>query len=365
MRLNESKYRDGFKKFLMSCLAFAIALLVGAIFIQVSGFSAIDTYGAIIEGSLGDSKGIVLSLSQATPLLLTGLAFAIGYKVRIINTGAEGQLYTGAIVSAIVGANVMNVPAVVHSGLAVAFGMLAGGIIGIFMGYLKIKYKANEVIIGIMLNEVLILIATWLGSGPLKAEGSSVIQTERIQKSAELVKLVPRSQLTTAILLAVAFAILLEWLLRKTPLGYEIKVVGMNLRAAETAGINVSKVYLFTIFVSGAMAGLAGVALSLGVHYRFIEGISTGFGFAGISVAALAQYNPIGVIFSSFLMGALRAGAMTLSRTTAIPIEFVSVIQAVVVVFVAAPRLLSSIINKLNKLISRIRKKSVDDKALE
>lgn len=362
----KNKYSGGFKTFLMSAAAFLLALLVGAIFIQISGYSAIDIYIAIFKGSLGSSKGRILALSQATPLLLTGMAFAIAFKVRIINTGAEGQLYMGAIVSAIIGAYVVNLAPFLHTSVAVIGGMIAGGLIGMLIGYLKIKFNANEVIIGIMLNEVLILISTWLGSGPLKAEGSSVIQTERILESAELSKIVPRSQLTTAIIIAVIIAILLEILIRKTVLGYEIQVIGKNLNAAKTAGINVPKVYLFTIFVSGALAGLAGVALTLGVHYRFIEGISTGYGFAGISVAALAAYNPLGAVISSFLFGALKAGAMTLNRTTLIPIEFVSVIQAVVVVFVAAPRLMSSIVNFFGRIGSKIKgKKEIKDEALE
>lgn len=362
----QNKYKDGFKIFLMSVIAFLLALMVGSIFIQVSGYSAIDTYMAIFKGSLGSKKGVILSLSQATPLLLTGLSFAIAFRVRIINTGAEGQLYIGAIASAIIGAYISNLAPFLHSSIAIIGGMMAGGLIGMLIGYLKIKFNANEVIVGIMMNEILILISTWLASGPLKAVGSSVIQTERIAKTAELSKLVARSQLTTALILAVIIAIFLELLIRKTALGYEIQVIGKNLNAAKTAGINVPRVYLFTIFVSGAMAGLAGAALTLGVHYRFIEGISSGFGFAGISVAALAAYNPLGVVFSSFLFGALKAGAMTLSRTTLIPIEFVSVIQALVVVFVAAPRLMSSILAKIGSIVSKVRgKKKINDEALE
>ncbi len=343
--ISDDKHKHDLKTLGVSLISLILAFLVGALIIQATGYSASDTYKAIFSGSLGSSKGIILSLSQATPLLLTGLAFAIAFRVKIINTGAEGQLYAGAMVSAIVGAYITNMPGFLHATTAVVAGMVAGGLIGLFIGYLKIKFGANEVIIGIMLNEILILITTYLSSEPLKAEGSSIIQTERILDSAALTKIAPKSQLTTAIIIAVFMAILFQILLKKTALGYEIQVVGKNVKAAKTAGINVSKVYLFTIFASGAMAGLAGAALSLGVHSRFIEGISTGLGFSGIPVAALAAYNPIGVILSSFLFGALKAGAITLNRTTSIPIEFVSVIQALVVVFVAAPNLISSVIS--------------------
>lgn len=350
------KGKDKLGNLRTSLVALFLALTVGAVVIQLSGFSPLETYAAIFKGSLGTSKGIVLSLSQATPLLLTGLSFAIAFRVRIINTGAEGQLYIGAMASAIVGAYLTFLPGVLHSSVAVIAGMLAGGLIGLFIGFLKIRFGASEVIVGIMLNEILMLITTWLSTGPLKAVGSPTSQTNRILESAQLSKIVPRSQLTSAIFMAIIIALILEWMLKKTVLGYEIKVTGLNLKAAKTAGINVPKVYLFTIFMSGAIAGLAGAALSLGVHYRFIEGISTGLGFAGIPVAALAAYSPLGVIFSSFLFGALRAGAMTLNRTTAIPIEFVSVVQALVVVFVAAPKLISSIVSKVKLPFTKLVK---------
>ena len=360
----KSKYEESIRTFLRSVFAFLLALLVGAIFIEMSGYSAIETYMAIFEGSIGSSKGRVLALSQATPLLLTGMAFAIAYKVKLINVGAEGQLYTGAIASAIIGAYLLNLSPILHTSIAVLGGMIGGGLIGLLMGYLKIKFGANEIIIGIMLNEVLILIATWLGAGPLKADGSSVIQTERILGSAELSKLVPRSQLTTAFIIAVVLAVVLEFVMRKTVFGYETQVVGKNLDAAKNAGINVSRIYLITIFISGALAGLAGSALTLGVHYRFIENISAGLGFAGISVAALAAYNPIGAILSAVLFGVLKAGAMTLNRTTLIPVEFISVIQATVVVFVAAPALMDSITELFRKGTNKIkdRKEIITDK---
>ncbi|MCQ4922430.1 ABC transporter permease [Tissierella carlieri] len=341
--ISQNKYKQGLKTLKTSLIALFLTLLVGAIVIEISGFSAIDTYIAIFTGSLGTEKGRVLSLSQGTPLLLTGLSFAIAFRVRIINTGVEGQLYIGAITSAIVGAYVTFLPGPLHVAAAILTGMLAGGLVGLFIGYLKIKFDSSEVIVGIMLNEILILVTTWLSTGPLKSEGSAISQTNMILDSAKLTKIVPRSQLTTAIIMAVIIAIVLEWMLRKTALGYEIQVTGSNLQAARTAGIQVSKVYLFTIFLSGAIAGLAGCALSLGIHYRFIENISTGLGFSGIPVAALAAYSPLGVVFSSILFGVLKAGAMTLNRTTSIPIEFVSMIQALVVVFVAAPKMISSI----------------------
>jgi simple sugar transport system permease protein len=179
-----------------------------------------------------------------------------------------------------------------------------------------------------------------------------------IQDTARLTKLAPHSQLTTAIFIAIFIAILLQVLIKRTALGYEMQVTGFNLKGAKTAGISVAKIYLFTFALSGAIAGLCGSTLVMGVNGRFVEGISTKYGFGGISVAALAAYNPVAVIFSAILFGILKAGAITLNRTTAIPIEFVDVIQVVVIVYVAAPRLIQAILSLKNK-VPNSRKKTV------
>ncbi len=338
------RIHSSLKSFGLSVAALIAALICGAVIIGASGFSPIETYTAIVAGSLGNPKGIVLSLSQATPLMFTGIAFAIAYRVKIVNLGAEGQLHAGAMASALVGCMITGLGAGPHLLLALAAGALAGGLVGLFTGFLKVRFRAQEVITSIMINEIIILFTSYLCNGPVKAAGSVTPQTEKIMETARLPRLVPRSQLTVAILLIVVIAILLQLLLKKTALGYEMRVTGFNLRAAKTAGINVNRVYLLTFFMSSAIAGLCGSALVLGVNGRFVEDLSANYGFGGISVAALAMYNPVAALFSAVIFGILKAGALTVNRTTSIPIEFVSVIQALVVVFVAAPMLMNRIL---------------------
>ncbi len=339
--------QQGLKNLRLSVIALLLALVSGGIVIWASGYSPIETYGAIFAGSLGSSKGIVLALSQATPLMFTGLAFAIAFRVKLINLGAEGQLHIGAMASAIAGAY-LALPAALHIPASLLAGALAGGAVSVFLGGLKIRFGAKEVITGIMLNEIIILFTSYLCNGPLKGEGSVTPQTAKILETARLPRLVPRSQLTIAIIIVIVIAVLIMLLLKYAALGYEMQVTGFNLKAAKTAGINVSKVYLFTFFISGAIAGLCGSILVLGVNGRFVEGISAGYGFGGISVAALAAYNPVAVIFSALIFGILKAGAMTVNRTTMVPVEFVSVIQALVVVFVAAPKLVGHMLSVKN-----------------
>ena len=168
-------------------------------------------------------------------------------------------------------------------------------------------------------------------------------QTERVLETAQLPRIFQQYQLTIAILLAVAACILVKLFMDRTALGYEIRAVGLNPDAAETAGISKAKVTIVALCISGCIAGLAGASHVLGVDRRLINGFSNDYGFSGISVAALAADSPVGVIFAGIVFGALRAGTMELNRTTSIPVEFVNVIQAMVVILVAAPLLVKEL----------------------
>lgn len=337
-----------------SVFALFFSLLLGALIIWSAGYSPIQSYAAIFGYSLGTVKGLALSLSQATPILFTGLAFAVAYKVRMINTGAEGQLYMGAIGSAVIGVYLAGLPRMLHLPLALLAGVVMGGLVALLVAFLKVKFGASEIITSLMLNEVFILFTGYLANGPLKPDGSPQPQTEMIAETARLSKLIPKTQLTTALMLGILLSVLVHFIFKKTIFGYEMNVTGLNPTAADTAGINTSKIQLITFSLSGAVAGLCGSALVMGTNFRFVEGISASYGFAGISVAALAAYNPVAVIPSAILFGILKAGAITLNRTTPIPIEFVDVIQVLVVMFVAAPRMVRAILDIPNRMKRKV-----------
>ncbi len=320
--------------------ALVAALLIGGIIITIGGFSFVDVYAAIFQGSLGTQNGILLSLATATPLMFTGLGFAIGIKVGIVNTGLEGQLYMGGLTAALVGAY-FPMPSIVHVVVAMLAGAIAGGCVGMLTGWFRVQFGASEVITGIMLNSIILNVTSYLANVPLKPEGVGSPQTEQILETAQLTKLVPRSQLTSAIIVAVVMCVLVYFMQSKTVWGYKMLAVGLNPRASLVAGISSSRMYLLSMSLSGAMAGLAGAGLSLGLFYRFIEQLSNNLGFQGIPVSALAGHNPLGVIVSALLFGVLKAGATMVNQSTTIPFEFVDVVQALVVVFVAAPAIIT------------------------
>ena len=327
----------------ISLVSFVLAILVSCVIMLLCGYDPIFAYSVSIEGSLGSVRSLTNTLIQATPLIFTGLAFMVGKKATLINLGVEGQMYTGAMVAALVGMTPLPLPGILHLFLALVCGVIGGGLAGALIGFLKVRFGSNEVITTTMTNFIIVNFCDYLVNYPLKAEGA-VAQTEKIVDGALLGKLIPGYQLTWAIVIAVLAALIVKFVLEKTRFGYEIRAVGLNMKAAETAGIKVGGVMMKAMLFSGALAGLCGAVHVTSVGKRFISGFSPGYGFSGISVAALASDSPLGIILAGIIFGALKTGAMYLNMMSQIPTEFVSVIQALVVIFVSAPLLIRALI---------------------
>ncbi len=352
-RINKEQLLRTLNKFKISVLSLVAALVIVGIVIWISGYSPFDIYARIFKGAFGSKMSVALIFSEATPLMFSGLAFAIAFKARIINVGVESQMIMGSLVGAIAGAYLHGLPHLVHAPLTLLIAGMAGMLLGYFICFLKVRFHAQEVVICIMMNSILLYVGSYLANGPLKAEGAGVAQTEAILDTAKLTKLIPKSQLTTGFLVGVAIAIVLAFILERTVLGYKIRVAGNNRTAGETYGIQATKLYYITFMLSGFIAAVGGSVLTQGVIMRFSDGAVSGYGFRGISVAALAMYNPLGVIFSSTLFGILNAGSQAVNRTTSIPYEFVDVIQVMVVVFISAPQIIQAVekffVNRVKK----------------
>ncbi len=343
-----------------SIVAFLLSVVISGIILAVCGYNPFTAYSAILVGSFGSLRGIAQVLTQATPLIFTGLAFTLAKKASLINLGVEGQMYFGALGSALVGTMDLGLPAIIHIPLAVLGGIVFGALFGAVIGVLKVKFGSNEVVAGVMLNSIATYIVGYLLNGPLLAEGSPVAQTERVVPSALLPRVFPKYQLSIMIFIAIVACIFMKWFIDRTTLGYEIRNVGISPKASETAGINIGKAMMIAFCVSGGIAGLAGANQVLGVDRRLISDFSPGYGFNGIAVAALATDNPIGVIFAGIVFGVLEAGAMEVNRSTGIPVEFVDVIQAMVVIFVSAPLLVGEL-GRVKNLFTRKTKASAKE----
>lgn len=337
--------RLGLQSTLPQLVAILLAFIVGAGVLLVTGHSPIDAYSAMLRGAFGDVFGIGQTFTQATPIIFTALAFLFAFRCGLFNIGAEGQLIVGAFAAAFVGISFGGLPAFVHVSMALLGGALAGGLWGLIPAILKTKLGAHEVITTMMLSYVATYLTSYMVNYPFKAPGW-VAQTVPIPISAQLPRILDPTQLSASIFLAAALACLTYYILQRTTFGYEIRAIGLNPTAAENGGINVKRGMILALGISGAIAGLGGAGEVLGVHRRFIDGFSPGYGWDGLAVALVGELHPVGVLLAAVLFGALRSGGMTMTRVTGVPLDIVTILQALVVLFVTAPVLIRHLLRR-------------------
>lgn len=293
-------------------------------------------YGALFSGSLGDAAAISESLVAATPYIFAGLAVAVGFRGGLFNIGGEGQLLVGAAASVIIGYS-FHLPAFIHLPLALFAGMVGGALYASIPGILKAKTGAHEVINTIMMNYIAFRFFDWAFTGPLRRPGGDRPVTAEILPTAYLPQLFEGYRFHWGFFLALLTAFVIWWLLFKTTLGFEIRTVGANPNAARYGGIKITRVMVLTMAISGALAGLAGANEVLGLNHFLANGFSAGYGFDAIALALLGKSHPLGVVLAALLFGTLRNGATRMQSIAGIPTDIISIIQALVIVFIAAP----------------------------
>jgi len=323
---------------LVQALAVATALALGALLIVATGGDPLLAYGGLWEGSFGRAASISETLIWATPYILAGLAVALAFKGGLFNIGAEGQLAVGALVGAWIGFGVAGVPWPLHLLLALLGGALGGGAWAGLAGVLKARTGAHEVVTTIMLNYIALLGTGYLLSGPLKDPSPFVVlaQTPKVLESARLPAIFADARLHWGFVIALVLSVGVWWLLFRSTVGFAIRTVGLNPSAAHYAGIGVGRTIVLTMGLSGALAGLAGAIEVVGVNYYHTPGFSVGYGFDSIAVALLGKSHPLGVVPAAILFGGLRAGATRMQFVSQIPIDVISIVQALVLMFVAA-----------------------------
>jgi len=325
----------------------AIADAYGALFLGAIGnpgemARAIGTYFAT-----GDSKPLIAafwplseSLVTSTPYIFAGLAVALGFKCNLFNIGAEGQIYIGALASVWIGYNITGLPAIIHMPLAFLGGALAAALWGGLPGYLRARTGAHEVINTMMMNYIAFRLADWLVNGPMKRGGAAgyIPITPSILPSAVIPKFFSDPiRFHAGFFIALGIAALVYWFLWKTTLGFEIRTVGANLRAARYGGINVGRNMVLALALSGALAGMAGANEVLAVNHNVAGAFSPGYGWDSIALALLGKSHPLGVVLASLLFGTLRNGATKMQSLADIPIDIIVIVQAMVIMFIAAP----------------------------
>ncbi|MBD2454007.1 ABC transporter permease [Nostoc sp. FACHB-87] len=316
-------------------IAITSALMVGAILIIFAGANPITAYTALFQESLANYFGFGNTLTKMTPLLFTSLGVLVALKAGQFNIGGEGQIYLGALGSALIGLYVQGLPAIIHIPLALCAGFVFGAVWGWIPGYLKAVRGVNEVITTLLLNYIAVNLVSYLVQNPLKAPAAPSPYSPLIAKSAQLPIILPGSLAHAGIILALIAAIILWVLLGRSPLGYQITAVGLNPIAARYAGMSVERTIMLVMALAGGLAGLAGATEVMGLKYRLFEQVSPGYGFDAIAIAFLSRGNIGGVVLTSLFFAALRSGANVMQRSAGVPVTVVYAIQGLTVLFVA------------------------------
>jgi simple sugar transport system permease protein len=312
-----------------------LALVVASPIIAIAGGNPLSAYGSLLKGSLGSQRGIAESMLSATPLLVGGLAVAVSFQAGLFNIGVEGQLVVGGLVAGAIGAE-MNLPTGLHLLVAMLGAAVAGALWSLIPALLKAYRGVHEVITTIMLNYIAFALSTYLVSpgGPLVSK-TQPSATEKVRSSALFPKIWEPTRLHAGVLLAVVLCFGAWWLLYRMPAGYRLRMVGLNAGAAASNGINVRRVMVSAMCTSGALAGCAGAIEVLGLHGRYFDSFSPGYGFDAIAVALLGMMNPIGVAAAALFFGLLRAGSVLLQARAGISKDLITVISGVIVAAVA------------------------------
>ncbi|MGY9071581.1 MAG: ABC transporter permease [Acidimicrobiales bacterium] len=323
--------------------AVLLGLGLGAVLIIVQGNNPLEAYWALALGGIGDGDALQRTLEKATPLIFGGLAVAFAFKAGMFNIGGQGQLLVGAVFAAGVGFGIDGLPLIVHLPLALLAGALAGAVWGGIAGVLKATSGAHEVIVTIMLNFVGGNLTDWIASGPWQDDsGSNIIaRTPLVEDSAAIPSW---GSVPVGFLFALIVAVGCWYLLQRTTYGFEIRSVGLNPNAARYSGISTKAITMSVMAISGMLAGLGGAVESLGVDGRFEAGVNVGLGFEGITIALLARANPIAVIPAGLLVGLMQAGASKMQFEAGVAPEIIDVVQALILLFVAAPMIVRWII---------------------
>ncbi|HZJ99277.1 MAG TPA: ABC transporter permease [Tissierellaceae bacterium] len=338
--MNSNLNRSKILSFAVPVVAVLLALTLGSVLLVFIKVNPLLAYKYLIFGNFSNIYNVAEVFVKATPIILTGLAFTFAFKTGLFNIGGEGQMFAGAIAAVYVGLKTGHMAPAVTITLCFLGAMAAGAVWGIIPGILKAKFGSSEIIVTIMFNYVALYLVSYVVDGPLRESIGFYPQTDLIGENAFLPYFIKDTRLHIGFIIAVILAIIVYIILKKTPFGYKLRAVGHNPDSAEYAGINIKRSIIISLAISGALAGVAGFTEINGIHHRLLDNFSRNVGFDGIAAALLGGAQPIGVIVSSILLGMLQTGANAMQRGVGVPANIVSIIQALIIIFVLAGNML-------------------------
>ena len=312
-----------------------IALLINALILTIVGKDPIFAYEKILSGALGSSYSIARTLRWFTLYLLLGTSAAVAFEGNVFNIGIDGQLYMGAMATAVVGLFCSNLPGILLYPLCILSGILAGALWGMLAGFLNLKFHANMVVITLMLNYVATLFTSYCINYPLHDYSNTITRmTNEISDNAFLTILLPGTQLTSALFYAIIVLVVFAIWMNKTSTGFEIKLMGKNADFARIMGINLESKTALLMGVSGGIAGLAGALEIMGVQHCFIQEFLNGVGFDGLVVTMLAG-NSFGLLpIAALFMSVIESGSTALEMFSNISRSITDILTGIIIMFV-------------------------------
>ncbi|SNR81409.1 ABC transporter permease [Puniceibacterium sediminis] len=331
--------------------AIVAALILGALTMLATNVDLATiglSYVALLKGSVGSLSAISETLTAAAPLILAGLGLALGFRAGLFNIGAEGQVLMGGMAAVITGFTFTDLPAAILMPMSLLAGALVGALYASIAGWLRVATGAHEVISTIMLNLIAYRLLDYMLRLPfIQKEGRADPISKSVPDAAELPRLLafidPNLRVHAGIFLVLVAVAVVYWLLFRSKLGFEFRASGENPQAARYAGMRSGLIIVLAMASAGALAGLAGANQVLGVLGRATPGFSAGIGFDAIAVALLGRSHPIGVLFAGLLFGALEAGGRQMQVDAGVSIDLIGIIQALIIVFIAAPLLVRAV----------------------
>ncbi|PLX89170.1 MAG: ABC transporter permease [Desulfuromonas sp.] len=338
MRLIAEKRENSSRLFRFSApfVSVLIALFVAGFLLIFAGVNPGEAYVEIFREALGSSYGLSETLVKTTPLIFAGLGVSLAFRMQIWNIGAEGQIYMGAMGASWVAlfSGIQNHWIMLAAMFSAAF--CCGGLWAGVAGFLRAKWRVNEVIITLLMNYIAILWVDYLVYGPWKdPKGFNFPLTAQFSDAARFSEYFD-TRLHSGFFLALFCALLIYLFMERTIWGYEIKVIGSNPKAAQYAGMKTGMAIFLVLFLSGAIAGIAGFSEVAGLQHRLQHGISPGYGYTAIIIAWLAKRSALGVVIVSFLMGVLLVGGDSLQISWQLPVAFVYAFQGLILFFLLA-----------------------------
>lgn len=317
-----------------------LTLVISALLIVACGASPAEAAGLFVKGIFGTKSSLAEIFVKACPLILTGLGCAVAFRTGFFNIGAEGQFYVGALAATLVALGLPQVPGVVRIVLCFVAAFVCGGLWALIAAVFKTRFNISEIIVTIMLNYIVINFLGYAVRSFLMDPAGNVPQSAKIDQAVQLPNLITSTRFHAGIVLAFVLAAVVWFLMEKTTVGYELKAVGLNPRAAACNGVPVVRSIISSAFLSGGLAAIAGSIEVLAIQKKLMEGISADCGYTAVLIALVAFNRPLGVVAVAILYAAMEVGASSMQRQLGVPSAIVSILIGVVVVLILAKEML-------------------------